>query len=93
MAHCYLVARTINNYLDTVKSWTLESRLNRGKYRMVLGKTYKVISTAKNRKAAEIIAREAEDDGLERVIIKKVENTRLWEVWAFVAKGYKHISR
>jgi hypothetical protein len=71
----------------------LESRLNRGKYRMVLGKTYKVVSTAKSRKAAEIIAVEVEDDGLERVRIKKVENARLWEVWAFVMKGYKYISR
>ena len=60
---------------------------------MALGKIYKVISTARSRKAAEIIAREAEDDGLERVRINKVENARLWEVWAFVAQGYKHISR
>jgi hypothetical protein len=67
--------------------------LNKGKYGMALGKIYKVISTVKSRKAAEIIARGAEDGGLERVRIKKVENARLWEVWAFVAKGYKHISR
>jgi hypothetical protein len=61
---------------------------------MALGKTYKVISTAKNRKAAESIARKAEEDGLERVrIIKKVEGASLWEVWAFVVKGYKYISR
>jgi hypothetical protein len=60
---------------------------------MALGKTYKVISTVKSRKAAESIAREAEDDGLERVRIKKVESARLWEVWAFVMKGYKYISR
>jgi len=60
---------------------------------MALGKIYKVISTVKSRKAAEIITRGAEDGGLERVRIKKVENARLWEVWAFVAKGYKHISR
>jgi hypothetical protein len=60
---------------------------------MALGKTYKVISTVKSRKAAESIAREAEDKGLERVRIRKVEDKRLWEVWAFVAKGYKHISR
>jgi len=61
---------------------------------MALGKIYKVISTVKSRKAAESIAREAEDDGLERVrIIKKVEGANLWEVWAFVMKGYKYISR
>lgn len=60
---------------------------------MALGKTYKVISTVKSRKAAESIAREAEDDGLERVRIKKVESARLWEVWAFVMKGYKYISK
>ena len=60
---------------------------------MALGKIYRVISTARSRKAAEIIAMEAEDDGLERVRIKKVENARLREVWAFVAKGYKHINR
>ena len=61
---------------------------------MALGKTYKVISTVKSRKAVESIAREAEDDGLERVrIIKKVEGANLWEVWAFVMKGYKYISR
>lgn len=60
---------------------------------MALGKTYKVISTIKSRKAAESIAREAEDDGLERVRIKKVESARLWEVWAFVMKGYKYISK
>lgn len=60
---------------------------------MALGKIYKVISTARSREAAEIIAREAEDDGLERVIIKKVEDARLWEVWAFVVKGYKYISK
>jgi len=60
---------------------------------MALGKTYKVISTVKSRKSAESIAREAEDDGLERVrIIKKVECASLWEVWAFVMKGYKYIS-
>lgn len=51
---------------------------------MALGKTYKVISTAKSRKAAEGIARGAEKDGLERARIKKVEGTRLWEIWAFV---------
>ena len=61
---------------------------------MALGKTYKVISTVKSKKASESIAREAEDDGLERVrIIKKVEGASLWEVWAFVMKGYKYISR
>lgn len=61
---------------------------------MALGKTYKVISTVKSRKAVESIAREAEDDGLERVrIIKKVEGVRLWEVWSFVMKGYKYIAR
>ena len=60
---------------------------------MALGKTYKVISTVKSRKAAESIAREAEDDGLERVRIKKVESARLWEVWAFVMKGYKYIGK
>jgi hypothetical protein len=60
---------------------------------MTLGKTYKVISTAKSRKAAEGIARELEDNGIERVRIKKVENARLWEVWAFVIKGYKYIGR
>jgi len=60
---------------------------------MALGKTYKVISTVKSRKAAESIAREAEDDGLERIRIKKVESARLWEVWAFVMKGYKYISK
>jgi len=59
---------------------------------MALDKTYKVISTIKSRKAAESIAREAEDNGLERVRIKKVESARLWEVWAFVMKGYKYIS-
>jgi hypothetical protein len=67
--------------------------LNGDEYRMALGKTYRVISTARSRKAAEIIAREVEGDGLERVTIKKVENVRLWEVWAFVIKGYKYISR
>jgi len=61
---------------------------------MALGKTYKVISTVKSRKAVESIAREAEDDGLERVrIIKKIEGASLWEVWAFVMQGYKYISR
>ena len=60
---------------------------------MAIGKTYKVISTVKSRKAAESIAREAEDDGLERVRIKKVESARLWEVWAFVMKGYKYIGK
>jgi hypothetical protein len=60
---------------------------------MALGNIYKVISTVKSRKAAESIAREAEDDGLERVRINKVENARLWEVWAFVVKGYKQISK
>jgi hypothetical protein len=60
---------------------------------MALGKTYKVISTARSRKAAEIIAREAEGDGLERVRIKKVENARLWEVWAFVIERYKYTSK
>jgi hypothetical protein len=61
---------------------------------MALGKTYKVISTVKSREAAENIAREAENDGLERVrIIIKVEGASLWEVWAFVMKGYKYISR
>ena len=61
---------------------------------MALCKTYTVISTVKSRKAAESIAREAEDDGLERVrIIKKVKGARLCEVWAFVMKGYKYIGR
>jgi len=60
---------------------------------MALGKTYKAISIAKSRKAAEGIAEGAENDGLERVRIKKVESARLWEVWAFVMKGYKHISK
>ena len=68
--------------------------MNRGKHIMALGKTYKVISTAKSRKAAESIAKEAEDGGLEKVrIIKKVEGARLWEIWAFVMKGYKYIGR
>ena len=49
----------------------------RGKCTMALGKTYKVISTAKSRKVAEGIAGGAEDDGLERVRIKKVEGARL----------------
>jgi hypothetical protein len=60
---------------------------------MAFGKIYKVISTTRSGKAAEIIAREVEGDGLERVTIKKVENARLWEVWAFVVKGYKYISK
>jgi hypothetical protein len=61
---------------------------------MALGKTYKVIATVKSREAAESIAREVEDDGLERVrIIEKLEGANLWEVWAFVMKGYKYISR
>jgi hypothetical protein len=93
MVHCYLVARTINNYLDTISPQTLESKLNGDKYRMAFGKIYKAISTARSRKAAEIIAREVEGDGLERVTIEKVENARLWEVWAFVVKGYKYIRR
>jgi len=60
---------------------------------MALGKTFKVISTVKSRKAAENIAREADDNGLERIRIKKVESATSWEVWAFVMKGYKHISK
>jgi len=61
---------------------------------MALGKTCKVISTVRSRKAAESVAREAEDDGIERVrIIKKVKGASLWEVWAFVMKGYKYISK
>jgi hypothetical protein len=68
--------------------------LNGGKHRTALGKTYKVISTVKGRKTAESIAGEAEDNSLERVrIIKKVEDKRLWEVWAFAIKGYKHNSK
>ena len=38
---------------------------------MALGKTYKVISIAKSRKGAEGIAGGAEDNGIERVRIKK----------------------
>jgi len=61
---------------------------------MALGKTYRVISTVKSRKAADSIAKEVEGDGLERVrIIRKVEDASLWEVWAFVMKWYKYIAR